>query len=50
MTTTLITAPTAISYVPVRAESNKAVRKLVEDEVIQTVNRAVNTWLYAQEG
>ena len=53
MTTTLITlpaAPTAISYVPVKAEQDKAVRKLVEDEVCQAVRRAVNAWLYAQEG
>lgn len=47
---TLPAAPTAISYAPVKAEQNKAVRKLVEDKVCQEIRRAVNTWLYTQEG
>lgn len=37
-----------IEYVSVKAETNKAVRKLVEDEVCQAVRRAVNAWLYTQ--
>jgi len=51
MSTTTPTAPTSatrISFVPVKAEQNKAVRKLVEDKVCQEVRRAVNTWLYTQ--
>jgi len=50
-TTPLAAAPVTrprITFVPVKAEMNKAVRKLVEDKVTQEVRRAVNAWLYSQ--
>lgn len=40
--------PVRIEYVSVKAETNKAVKKLVENEVTQAVRRAVNAWLYNQ--
>jgi len=43
-----VPAPVAISFVPVKADTAKAIRKLAEDKARQDVRRAVNAWLYAQ--
>ena len=51
MNTPLVAAPVAkplITFVPVKAELDKAVRKLTEDRVTQEVRRAVNAWLYSR--
>jgi len=41
---------TAITFVCAATEENRAVRKLAEEKATQEVRRAVNAWIYSQEG
>ena len=41
---------TAITFVAIETEENRAVRKLTEERATQEVRRAVNAWIYSQEG
>lgn len=49
ITLVTIPAPVVITYV-CATEDNKAVRKLAEERATQEVRRAVNAWIYSQEG